>query len=148
MILELITIFERDLHKLKQEIDSFQKEENLWKTTGNISNSAGNLALHLTGNLNHYIGSLLGNTGYVRNRPLEFDSKNVQIEELLAGIGEVSKTVSKTLGGLNEQDLSKPYPEQVFGYEMTTSFMLMHLATHLSYHLGQINYLRRILEKK
>lgn len=146
MIRELITIFERDLQKLKLEIDSFQTEENLWKTTGQITNSAGNLALHLTGNLNHYVGSLLGKTGYVRNRPAEFDSKNVQVAELLAGIGEVSQTVSQTLGGLSEQDLSKPYPKPVFGYEMTTSFMLIHLSTHLSYHLGQINYLRRILE--
>lgn len=146
MIRELITIFERDLQKLKLEIDSFQTEENLWKTTGQITNSAGNLALHLTGNLNHYVGSLLGKTGYVRNRPAEFDSKNVQVAEILAGIDEVSHTVSQTLEGLSEQDLSKPYPEPVFGYEMTTSFMLIHLSTHLSYHLGQINYLRRILE--
>ncbi|PWN06300.1 DinB family protein [Rhodohalobacter mucosus] len=148
MIRELITIFERDLQKLKLEIESFQKEENLWKTTGRISNSAGNLALHLTGNLNHYIGSILGNTGYVRNRTAEFDSKNVQVAELLEGLDKASQTVSQTLRSLSERDLSKPYPEPVFGYEMTTSFMLIHLSTHLSYHLGQINYLRRVLEEK
>ena len=148
MIKELITIFERDLYKLKQEVAAFQSEENLWKTTGNVTNSAGNLALHLTGNLNHYVGHLLGNTGYVRDRASEFGSKLIPSEELISGIDQVSETVTQTLRNLHEEDLSRPYPEQVFGYEMTTSFMLIHLSTHLSYHLGQINYLRRVLEKK
>lgn len=146
MIPELITIYKRDLNKLKSEIKSFRLEENLWKTTGSIINPAGNLALHLIGNLNHYIGYYLGNTGYVRNRDSEFETKQLPANQLLADIDAVNEVVEETLRNLNETDLSAPYPDKVFGYEMTTSFMLMHLSSHLSYHLGQINYIRRTLD--
>lgn len=146
MINELITIYKRDLTKLKKEINSFRLEENLWKTTGSVINPAGNLSLHLIGNLNHYIGHHLGNTGYVRDRVSEFGAKNFPANKLNADIDDVSEVIEQTLTNLSKTDLNTPYPEEVFGYEMTTSFMLMHLSTHLSYHLGQINYIRRILD--
>ena len=147
MIRDLITIFERDLHKLKREVLSFQNQENLWKTAGNVSNSAGNLTLHLTGNLNHYICHVLGNTEYQRDRQAEFESKHIPSDKLISDIEQAGQLVLKTLQNLSEDELCKPYPEQVFGYEMTTSFFLFHLASHLNYHLGQINYIRRILDK-
>ena len=131
---EIITIFERDLQKLKAEIQAFQAEDNLWKTTGTITNSAGNLALHLTGNLNHYVGYHLGHSGYERNRPAEFESKHVSKEKLLTDIDEVTAMITQTLRSLNEDDLTANYPEKLFEIPMTTSFMLIHLATHLNYH--------------
>lgn len=146
MIPELIKIYKRDLDKLKSEIKSFRLEENLWITTGTIINPAGNLSLHLTGNLNQFIGRHLGNTGYVRDRNSEFGAKHIPSDKLIAGIDEVSEVIEKTLINLSKTDLNAPYPEEVFGYEMTTSFMLLHLSSHLSYHLGQINYIRRVLD--
>ena len=146
MIHELIAIYKRDLTKLKKELKSFRLEENLWITTGSITNPAGNLALHLTGNLNHFIGHHLGNTGYVRDRDSEFGAKNIPVIKLITGIDDVSEVIEQTLRNLSKTDLSAPYPEEVFGYEMTTSFMLLHLSSHLTYHLGQINYIRRILD--
>jgi uncharacterized damage-inducible protein DinB len=147
MTRELIHIFSRDLEKLKSEISSFRKEENLWKVEGAVNNSAGTLALHLIGNLNHFIGHILGNSGYVRDRQAEFNSKHLPVDELISGIEEVSEVVTQTLQNISDDELSKPYPEQVFGFEMTHSYMLIHLSTHLSYHLGQINYIRRIVDE-
>lgn len=146
MIQEFIKIFDRDLGKLKLEIESFQEEENLWKIEGNIKNTAGNLCLHLVGNLKTYIGKNLGKIDYVRDREAEFNLKNIPRELLLAKVESARKTVIEGLGKLTEEDLVKIYPEKVLGYEMTTNFFLVHLSAHLSYHLGQINYLRRILE--
>jgi hypothetical protein len=68
----LHTLFERDLAKLSLEIETYQHEPALWRTAPGISNSAGNLCLHLLGNLNTYIGAGLAHTGYVRNRDWEF----------------------------------------------------------------------------
>ncbi len=71
----LATFYERDLRKLIEEVNAFKNEENLWKITGSIKNSAGNLTLHLTGGLNHFVGATLAHTGYIRNRDQEFTKK-------------------------------------------------------------------------
>ena len=146
MIQTLIQLFLRDLDKLKTEISSFKDEKKIWEISGEIKNSSGNLCLHLCGNLQHFIGAVLGNSGYVRNRDAEFSRKNVPIRELVAEIELTIKVVQKTLQELKEEDLQKTYPINVFGYEMTTGFFLAHLATHLNYHLGQVNYHRRMLD--
>lgn len=143
---EITTVFARDLEKLAEEIHAFQQEENLWKTTGHISNSAGNLCLHLLGNLNTYIGATLGNTGYVRDREAEFNQKGIARTELLQQVQEVKTVVTHTLQKLPKEQLMQVYPQQVLGFDMTTGFFLVHLYGHLNYHLGQINYLRRVLE--
>jgi uncharacterized damage-inducible protein DinB len=142
----LSQLFLRDLEKLKTEISSFKDEKNLWKISGDIKNSSGNLCLHLCGNLQHFIGAVLGNSGYVRNRDAEFTRKNVPIRDLVAEIELTAKIVEKTLIELKEEDLSKTFPINVFGFEMTTEYFLTHLTTHLNYHLGQINYYRRLLD--
>ena len=141
----LIQLFDRDIEKLKLEIEGFTNQENLWKTEGNISNSAGNLVLHLIGNLNHFIGAVIGNTGYVRNRDAEFEDKNVDRKSLLKMILDTKAVVSSSLESFNRKKLHHTYPIQVFGEDMTYEFFLIHLVTHLNYHRGQINYLRRIL---
>jgi uncharacterized damage-inducible protein DinB len=146
MLQDLTTILTRDLEKLYNEIDAFTAEANIWKTTGNITNSAGNLCLHLCGNLNTYIGATLGNSGYVRDRPAEFSGKDVSKAELLKQVELTRQMVEQTLQQLQSADLEKNFPEQVLGKPMTTGFFLVHLTAHLSYHLGQVNYLRRVLE--
>lgn len=141
----LAEIYERDLDKLKVEIQSYGNEADLWKTADGISNSAGNLCLHLTGNLKHFFGAVLGETGYVRDRDAEFANKDVPKGEMIADIDVAKNVVLSTLAGLTEEDLDKVYPIEVFGSAMTTGYFLTHLATHFNYHLGQINYHRRLL---
>ncbi|MGQ0541376.1 MAG: DinB family protein [Blastocatellia bacterium] len=141
----LIQLFERDLGRLITEIEQYSNETDLWKTSGEITNSAGNLALHLIGNLKHFIGAVPGNSGYVRDRDTEFSDTGVPRDKLLADIAETAAVVKETLEKLTGDDLSKIYPIEVFGEPMTTEFFLVHLATHLNYHLGQVNYHRRIL---
>jgi uncharacterized damage-inducible protein DinB len=147
LLTTITTIFERDLKKLHTEIELYQQEENLWATDKKINNSAGNLCMHLTGNLNTYIGKELGNTGYVRNRELEFSQKNVPRAQLLEMITDTSKMLHTVLQSLSAADLEKEYPVIVFTEKMTTGFFLVHLASHLAYHLGQVNYHRRLLDK-
>ncbi len=143
----LQTLYDRDLSKLKEEIALYSDDADLWTTQGEITNSAGNLTLHLIGNLRHFFGAVLGETGYVRDRDKEFSDGGVSREELLAGIDQAAADVNSTLAKLTAEDLASNYPLEVFGYPMTTEFFVVHLATHLNYHLGQINYHRRLLSK-
>ncbi len=142
----VIQLFERDLNRLINEIGLYKEESNIWKIDKGISNSAGNLTLHLIGNLNTYIGKELGKTDYVRNRDLEFSTKFVKREALLNELIQTLKLVKQSLSKLTDEDLSKEYPIIVFSEKTTTEYLLVHLTTHLTYHLGQINYHRRLLE--
>lgn len=146
MLIETLkSLFNRDLNKLKAEIESYQTESQLWVINKNISNSAGNLCLHLIGNLNTYIGAELGKTSYIRDRPLEFSTKNVPKDQLISKINETILMVNNTLDSVTEADLEMLYPQIVFEKEMTIGYFLVHLSTHLAYHLGQINYHRRLI---
>ncbi|PTT13615.1 DinB superfamily protein [Flavobacterium sp. HMWF030] len=146
MLIETLkSLFNRDLNKLKVEIELYENENQIWLIDKNISNSAGNLCLHLIGNINTYIGTELGKTGYIRDRPLEFSLKDIPRSELISKINNTILVVNNTLDALTENDLQAIYPQIVFEKEMTTGFFLVHLATHLAYHLGQINYHRRLL---
>ena len=136
----------RDLEKLKQEINAYSDEKKLWITDKGINNSAGNLCLHLIGNLNTYIGAVLGNTGYIRNRDLEFSLQDVPRKDLLKMIDDTIEVVAKTMDNLKEEQLEEEYPALVWKEKTSTEFLLGHLITHLSYHLGQINYHRRLLD--
>ena len=146
MINNFIQVFERDLEKLKTEITSYKTPSKIWEISGGISNSAGNLCLHICGNLQHFIGSVLGISGYKRDRDSEFSRRNLPLDELIRKIDHTSFTVKKTLNELDVNKLDEIYPINVFGEEMTTGFFLAHLTTHLNYHLGQINYHRRVLD--
>ena len=143
----LIELYERDLGKLKEEIGQYSDEADLWGTSEGISNSAGNLCLHLTGNLKHFFGAVLANNGYVRDRDAEFANKGVSKGDMLADIDATRHVVMSTLAELTEEDFDKPYPIEVFGQPMTTGYFLTHLTTHFNYHLGQINYHRRLVVK-
>ena len=142
----LIEVFERDLNKLIQENNLYKDENNLWILKEGISNSAGNLCLHLMGNLNHFIGATLGQTGYVRHREDEFSLKNIPRQDLITSINNCIIIVKSTLEKLPVEDLEKDFPLEIFRGKVKTDFMLLHLTTHLAYHLGQINYHRRLLD--
>ncbi|WP_344834052.1 DinB family protein [Chryseobacterium ginsenosidimutans] len=146
MIQSLQSLFTRDLNKLKTEIESYKNEKVIWEIDKNILNSAGNLSLHLVGNINHFIGSILGNSGYIRNRELEFSLKNVPKSELIQKIENTIEVVNSSLEKLSAEDIEKVYPIEPLRYTMTTGYFLIHLIGHLEYHLGQINYHRRLLD--
>ena len=146
MTAAFLEIFDRDLKKLHDEIDSYTDETKLWKTTDGISNSAGNLCLHLCGNLRHFIGATLGDDPYTRNRDAEFALKNIPKVKLLAEIEETKQSVQTALSKLDPGTLRQNYPLNVLGKIHTTEFFLIHLAAHLNYHLGQINYHRRMVK--
>ena len=143
----ILKLFQRDLEKLMTEITSYKDKNKLWEVSGGIKNSAGNLCLHILGNLQHLIGAVQGKSGYVRNREAEFRRKNVPVEEMIEEIDTTLQIVTKTLNELKAEKLDETYPINVFGEEMSTGFFLTHLTTHLNYHLGQINYHRRLLDK-
>lgn len=144
---DVLTLFCRDLNRLKTEISQYQDEANLWKVDGAISNSAGNLCLHLIGNLQTYFGSVYGNTGYVRDREKEFSDKAVPREQLLHMIDQTEAMLQQVLPTISQERLEEDYPMPVFDHAMKTGYYFIHLAVHLGYHLGQINYHRRLLDK-
>lgn len=137
----------RDLNKLKQEISAYTTESSIWVIEKDIKNSAGNLCLHLCGNLQHYIGAVLGQSGYKRNRPAEFSTKDVAQSNLIKEIETTIHIIDKTLSKLSPVTIDLEYPEQVFDRPMSTGYFLIHLAGHLNYHLGQVNYHKRLIGK-
>lgn len=143
--MNITVFFERDLDKLIGEINSFKNENDIWKIKNGITNSAGNLTTHLLGNLNHFIGKTLGNTNYVRNRDEEFSIKNISREKLIADIDSLKKVIKNTLPQLSDENLKKEFPIKIRDEVFSTENMLTYLLAHLNYHLGQINYLRRML---
>ena len=143
----LFLLYQRDLKRLQKEIGAYKTESDLWITKGEIKNSAGNLCLHLMGNLNHFIGHILGKTDYVRQRTREFTDRDIPQKDLLMGIKETRLTIEEVLNKLDPKILALEFPVQVFDEPYSNLQMLIHLQGHLNYHLGQINYHRRILNK-
>ena len=141
----LISVYIRYLDHLKKEIEAYPDEASLWHIKHGISNSAGNLALHLIGNLNHFIGAKLDNTGYIRNRDAEFSQKDVSRANLLTDIEKTKGVVKTTLQSLSAESLTAVYPEQFRGEDIRTLDFILHLLAHLAYHVGQVNYHRRLL---
>lgn len=148
LIQSLHDLYERDLDRLLTEVKAYKNEENLWKVDGEIINTGGNLALHLCGNLRHFIGAMLGGSGYIRQRDDEFNLKNVKRSEIVDEIKTTKKVVLETIAGLSPERLEDNYPVNVFGKEMTTIFFINHLYGHMNYHLGQLNYHRRLLDQE
>jgi uncharacterized damage-inducible protein DinB len=143
----LKSLFIRDLKSLNKEIESYQDESKIWHVENGIANSAGNICLHLIGNINTYIGAEYGKTGYIRHRDLEFSLKNIPRTELLEKIDQTILVIEKALDAVTDEQLQGEYPILVFAEKTTTEYFLVHLTTHLTYHLGQINYHRRLLDK-
>jgi uncharacterized damage-inducible protein DinB len=146
MIQETLSeLFNRDIDRLTIEINAYENEETLWVLKGDIKNTAGNLCMHLIGNLKHFVGHTLGQTNYLRQRENEFSGKET-VTSLLQQIEETKHIVSKTITDMSESDLKENFPIRIFDREHSTLHFLMHLSTHLNYHLGQINYHRRLVE--
>lgn len=136
-------LFARELDNLHKEISACD-ESKLWSIKGDVKNSPGNLCLHLLGNLNHNVGALFGNTGYVRNREEEFAAKNIPKEKLLSDITSTKAMVEKVLGNLDPAELQRNFPTEMFGRPNSTEYILTYFFCHFTYHLGQINYYRRL----
>ena len=141
---DLVKLFDRELDKLIAELELFESEAALWAGAAGVSNAAGNLALHIVGNLNQYIGVRLGGTDYLRDRSAEFGSRDIPRHELIARVSATKTMLETVLVRLEAAQLEEIYPEEVLGYAMTTRYLLIHLYGHLNYHLGQVNYLRRM----
>ena len=145
LVQELRKVFVKDLEKLKEEIRLYGSEENLWKVEKGITNSAGNLCLHLVGNLNTYFGAVIGQTGYIRNRNQEFSLKNVPQKELLVKVEETIAMLDEVMKSMTDEQLNEEYPLLVLKEKTSIGYFLFHLSSHLGYHLGQINYHRRLV---
>lgn len=145
MISAITSLFERDLNKLEEEINLYKNEEDLWKIKEGISNSGGNLALHLVGSLNHFIGATLGSTGYIRERDKEFSLKNIPRLQIVQDIKNTIEVINNTLSHLTNEDIKKDFPVPVGNKTSSMSYTLLFFVSHLSYHLGQVNYHRRLI---
>lgn len=147
MLESLVKLYDRDLQKLRNEIEAYENEADLWLIKSEINNSAGNLCLHLIGNLNHYIGHQLGGTDYVRNRPLEFSDKDVPKAVLTEKIEATRAMLKQILPNISSETLAQNHTEEFYGGNDTNEFFVIHLLSHLNYHLGQVNYHRRLIQK-
>lgn len=141
----ITNVITRELKALRREIETYPSDNDLWEVRPGITNPGGNLALHLAGNIQYFLGNVLGKNGYVRNRDAEFGDKDVPRADLLREIDNAIAAVQTGMGQISEADLARPYPEAVGGVSSTTGAFLAHFATHLAYHLGQVDYHRRIL---
>ncbi|MEO6719290.1 MAG: DUF1572 family protein [Ferruginibacter sp.] len=143
---EIASMYERDIRKLIEEINSFENEGNIWKTYGTIKNSSGNLALHIIGGLNYLIGATLSHTGYVRNRDQEFSNKGIGRKLIVEQLLELIPMINNAVNELTQEQMESPYPGFFDKDNSTNNYVLTQLLLHLNYHLGQVNYLRRTFE--
>src|SRR5687768_11755523 len=141
----LIQIFERDLSNVSEELTLYKDDASIWELKEGLPVTGGNLCLHIAGNLQHFIGTVLGDTGYVRNKNAEFSAKNISRQKLIDLIHETKSVVKDTLEQVTKKELDNPYPQQVLDEPVTTEFFLLHLVTHLNYHFGQINFHRKLV---
>ncbi len=142
---DLSGILDRDLRALRRELEAYPDERRIWDEVPGMPNSAGTLALHLAGNLQHYIGALWGGTGYVRDREAEFARRGVPRQELLAEVERARAAVAAGLARVGRAALEEEYPETIAEFRVRTSEYLVHLCTHMAYHLGQLDMHRRVV---
>ena len=135
----------RDLQSLAREVEAYPDDETLWRSVPGVANSGGTLALHITGNLRHFVGAKLGGTGYVRDREAEFARRNMTRRELTREIASAVADVEGTFNSLSDADVGCVFPDQIAGRRIDTEIWLVHLVAHLGYHLGQIDYHRRLV---
>ncbi len=135
----------RELVSVRKEVEAYADDADLWRAAPGIVNPGGTLALHLAGNLQHFVGAVLGGTGYQRDRDAEFSARNVPRADVLKEIDAAIATVEGTLGRLSPDDLAREYPLAIGKVRVETGEFLIHLQSHLAYHLGQIDYHRRLV---
>jgi Protein of unknown function (DUF1572) len=135
----------RELEGFKRELARFPDDDSVWKTAPGVTNSAGNLALHLAGNLQYFIGTVLGRSGYVRDREAEFGRRSVSRPELYRELDAAIAVVQAVLPSVSDDTLAAEFPETLMGLKFRTNAFLVHLCAHAGFHLGQAGYLRRIV---
>jgi DinB superfamily len=146
MLLEdLKAIYLREVATLERELDLYPNDESVWKELPGLPNSAGTLILHVAGSLQHFFGATLGNTGYVRNREAEFSKRDVPRIELQKELEAARAGVNAGFANVTEARLSQPFPNKFTDTELSTQLTLLQFLSHLAYHLGQIDYHRRVV---
>lgn len=133
----------RELGAVRRSVEAYPDDATPWVERPGLPNVGGTLVLHVAGNLQHYVGAVLGRTGYRRDRAAEFSKRGVPRAVLLAELDAAERAVVQGMAALTEASLDAPYPEAVAGHTVATGDFLVHLATHLAYHLGQLDYHRR-----
>lgn len=141
----LAAVITRDLRAVRREIAAYPDEASVWRLPPGIANSAGTLALHLAGNVQHFFGAVLAGSGYVRDRAAEFSRRDVPRAEILAQLDAAIAAVQPGLSQASDDALQADFSEKIAGHTVSTGEWLMHLAAHLAYHLGQVDYHRRIV---
>lgn len=140
--------FQTSAKKIHGLIDPLT-EEQIWTKPYPYGNSIGNLVLHLTGNLNFYLGAEIGGTGYVRNRPLEFaETSRIAKNELLDRFDEAIAIVAMVLQKQTENDWGKAYSAKGLEEIGDRLSMILQCAAHLYHHTGQMMYLVKELERQ
>lgn len=142
---DMCRLIVRELEGCVREVEAFPDDTRLWVVVPGVTNSAGNLALHLCGNLRHFIGAGLCGTGYVRNREAEFAAREGTRAEVAAELRATIATMQATLGAMDDAVLETPMPGTPRGLVTSTRLFLLHLVAHTAFHLGQMGYLRRVL---
>jgi hypothetical protein len=138
-------VITRDLTALGEQLEAYGDERDIWKLVPGIENSAGTLALHIAGNIQHYIGAQFGGTGYVRDRDAEFETRDVPRAELLKVVESAGSALQAGFAVIDDGFLDEEYPLDLGGVTLSTGQTLLHLAGHLAYHVGQVDYHRRIV---
>ncbi|HUR20114.1 MAG TPA: DinB family protein [Vicinamibacterales bacterium] len=141
----LTTQFVRELQTFIKEIEAFPSDDSVWHTRRGVTNSAGNLALHVCGNLQDFVGRVLGGTSYVRNRELEFSQREGTRASIVANLSATIDMIKATVPEIGDETMAADFPMQLAGKTLNTATFLVHLAAHLAFHLGQAGYLRRII---
>jgi len=134
----------RELTTLRREVEAYPSDADLWRVVPGISNSGGTLAVHLAGNLEHFVGAVLGGSGYLRDRDAEFAVRDLPRAEVVARVNRAIAAIERSFREIEDARLRAEYPEPVAKMRVNTGDFLIHLASHLSYHLGQVDYHRRI----
>lgn len=143
LIEDLRRILLRDIDTLRREIELYPDDDSVWREAPGLPNSGGTLVLHLAGNLRHYFGAVVGKSGYVRDRPAEFSTRGLSRQELVQIIAAAHAEVGEALDHMDPALLDETSPEPNWGQSIPTHLFFLHLAVHLTYHLGQIDYHRR-----
>jgi hypothetical protein len=142
---DIAIVLVRELEGFEREVSLFPDDESVWQTLPGLTNTAGNLALHVAGNLQHYIGTVLGNTAYKRDRNLEFSRRSGTRAEVVSELRQAATVVRHVLTSIHEDKLAAEFPEMIMGMKFRTGLFLVHLCAHAGFHLGQAGYLRRTL---
>ena len=142
---DIARLFARDLGAVRREITAYPDDASPWRMLPGLPNCGGTLVLHLAGNLRHFVGAVLGGSGYVRDRDTEFGLRDVSRAELDALVGETADEVGRAMSTLDPSRLADAYPLAIREQTVNTQRFLLHLVSHLTYHLGQLDAHRRVV---